>query len=286
MITIKNNAILSIVLTLLFNISSISSFAQYSEDHPKHENHYSVETIETSDVLIEFENAHSQQTFTTVKLKVTNKTSDYILYKSNESTFIYAHGDFKVNGAGVLKHKNILIEPNSIESITLKLTGGNSFHVKDLKLDLKGFYKVKAKGNVIAVPDFKLPAETNNFVASPFECFLKKSIKEAEETIAVFECTYKGSQVGMINSTLLSFANDNSTINYVNVIRKDKVEIIHNGEIFKFKAVARIPKKIFDMQLNTMIIKWNSSFIESSEVFLKMPVVEFVFNPDITLLKN
>ena len=65
-------------------------------------------------------------------------------------------------------------EPNSIESITLKLTGGNSFHVKDLKLDLKGFYKVKAKGNVIAVPDFKLPAETNNFVASPFECFLKK----------------------------------------------------------------------------------------------------------------
>ena len=74
------------VLTLLFNISSISSFAQYSEDYPKHENHYSVETIETSDVLIEFENAHSQQTFTTVKLKVTNKTSDYILYKSKKET--------------------------------------------------------------------------------------------------------------------------------------------------------------------------------------------------------
>ncbi len=166
--------------------------AQRSPDDPKHENHYAVEKIENDDVLIEFMDAHSQQEFTKVKVKITNKTNDYILFKSSETVFKYEHGTYKPKGGGLFKGENLLIEPMKTETKQHRVSGDNKFHVEKLQLELNGFYKIPANGKVVEAPEFQLPPANNDFTAGPFKCTLEKSKEETQETSALFNCVYQG----------------------------------------------------------------------------------------------
>ena len=275
------------LLGLVLSLSTLSLTAQgYKEDDPKHENHYDVKMIDTPELTIEFSGAHSQQAFTMIKLKITNKTNDYILYNTKETVFKYAHGDVQVKGAGMFKGSSILIEPKGKESVQLKVSGGNTFHVKDLKLDLKGFNRVSSKGKVFTAPDFQLPAANNSFETGPFECVLNKSVQKTAETKAEFDCTYKGDQVAIVDPSKASITSSKLTQKYANDNKKDKTEILFPNENYKFDLIVHIPGKVLDMQFATLQVQWNGTFTESTATKLNVGVAEFQFNQETTTLKN
>ena len=274
-------------LGICFTLAAFSAFAQRPVTDPKHENHYSVKTIDTPEYTIEFSNAHSQQTFTLVKIKITNKTNDYLLYKSNETVFKYGSTDVPVKGGGGMFGKeSIYIEPKGIETKTLKVSSGMSnFHVESLKAELKGFYRVSAKGTVVPAANFQLPASKNDFTAGPFECSLLKSKQETGETSAKFNCVYQGDNVAIVSPAKLNVLTKGDQ-KYANDNRKDKTKLLEPKDDYKFEAVFHIEGKILDMQFATLFIEWNDTFSESKAVPLSSNTADFVLNPEETLLKN
>ncbi len=272
-----------LALGLTFATSSIQ--AQISEDHIKHSYHFDVQTIETPELTFEFSGAHTQQEFVYVKVKITNKTNDYILYKMKDSFFSMPSGQAQVKGGGLLKGSNVLIEPKGKESVTFKVSGSN-FHVKDVKLNLSGFNRVSSKGKAFTAPDFTLPASNNSFETGPFECVLNKSEQKTSETKAEFECTYKGDQVAIVDPSKSSLTSAKLTQKYANDNKKDKADILYPNDTYKFDVVAHIPGKVLDMQFATLIVQWNGTFTESTAVPLKTVTAPFVFNQETTNLKN
>lgn len=268
------------LLAICFNLN-----AQRSPDDPKHENHYSVEKIDNDDLTIEFFDAHSQQEFTKVKLKITNKTKDYIFFKSSEAVFKYAHGDYKPKSGGMFKGMDLLIEPMATETKVLTVSGDKKFHVKELKVELNGFYKIPADGKVQEVPDFQLPPANNDFTAGPFKCNLEKSKQETKETSSQFKCVYQGKEVAFVDPAKLSVKIKSGQL-YANDNRKDKMEMLMPGEETKFTAQFHVPGKIEDMQFATMFIVWKETFSESKMVPMKMMSANFVFDPGVTEGKN
>lgn len=268
-------------------LTGFSAVAQRKVTDPKHENHYSVKTIDTPEYTIEFSNAHSQKTFTLVKIKIINKTNDYLLYKSNETVFRYGSTDVKVTGGGgMFGNASIYIEPKGTETKTLKVSSGMSdFHVDNLKLELNGFYRVSATGTVITAPNFQLPASKNDFTAGPFECSLLKAKQETGETAAKFNCVYKGDNIGIVSPAKLNVLTKGE-LKYANDNRKDKTKLLAPKDDYKFEAVFHIEGKILDMQFATLFIEWNDTFSESKAVALSANTADFVLNPEETLLKN
>ncbi len=118
--------------TLFFLVASISLIAQ-TKDDLKHENHYKkLAPIENEYYKIEFSDAHSQQQFSFVKVKITNKTNDYLYFEPSECIFRYEFGEFNTKG------KRNVIKPNKSSSKVLKVTGDNNFHVENLEVIIKG----------------------------------------------------------------------------------------------------------------------------------------------------
>jgi hypothetical protein len=282
----KNLLPTALLMSLTLSVSICETLqAQRKEDDPKHEYHYSVKPIETNEVKVEFSDAHSQQEFSNVKVKVTNKTTDYILFKTKESAFKYDFGEVHPGVGGLFRGANMMVLPKDSDTRILKATGGNKFHVKQLTLQLDGFYLVPAEGKTQEAPDFKLPAAVNEFKAGNFKCTLEKVKKETKETQVTFKCTYQGNDIGIVDPSRITLKTEDGQ-EYANDNKKDKAELVLPGEEVKIVATYHVPGKITDMQFANMLLIWKNTFIESKATPLKVGSANFEFDPGMTEGKN
>ena len=274
------------LLAALFAVSVVmTAQAQRKPSDPKHENHYKVEPIDTDVLHIEFIDAHSQQAFTQVKLKITNKTEDFIYFKGNEPTFKYEFGEEHASGGGMFQSMNMVIDPKATETKILKVSGGKNFHVEKLTLILDGFYRISSEGKKLNAPDFQIPASKNEFQVGDFTCNLEKMKKETKETAVHFKCNYNGSDVGKIEANKLVLLPGNGQ-EFANENRKNEVELVLPGESAKIVGVWHIPGKTVDMQFATMNIVWKDTFTESKMKPIKVGDAKFVLDPGVTEAKN
>lgn len=266
-------------LTLLLIITS--AFSQRKENDPKHEYHYKkLSDIETSEVKIEFSDAHSQLEFTKIKLKITNKTGDYILFKPSEVVFKNENGEFTVTG------KDDIIRPFQTDSKVLTVKGGTGFHVKTLTIALKGFYKIPTKGTVQEAADFQLPASANDFTAGPFQCTLSKISKKTDATEVLFKCTYTGSEYGLLQPAKIVVKTEKGE-EYATVKSTAKPSLLERGDKDSFTAKFEIPAKVVDMQFSTLHIVWKDTFSESSKSDLMISsLLNLELDPGMTDAKN
>ncbi len=260
-------------------------YAQRKTTDPKHENHYQVKPIETDEVAISFSDTHSQQAFTHAKIKVTNKTTDYIVFKTKEAVFKYDFGDYNPGVGGIFRSSNMMVLPKDSDTRILKVTGSTKFHVETLKLQLDGFYRVSSEGKTQEAPDFKLPAAVNEFKAGAFKVSLEKIKKETDETAVNFKCIYEGNDIGIVDPTKVVLKLENGQ-EYANDNRKGKVELLLPGEDIKFTVVFHVPGKVTDMQFANMLLVWKNAFIESKAVPFKVGTATFEFDPGMTEAKN
>ena len=202
------NTVKHLIAFILITCVSISH--GQDKDDEKHENHYKqLAAYETDLFKIEFSDAHSQKSFTIVKVKISNKSNDYLEIDPSKIKFKYDFGSFspKVN--------TFLIEPKKSKSKTFKISGDNNFHVDKLELFLSGFSIIPTKGNKIDVDQFQLPASTNNIDVNGLQCTLSKLSQETKETSAKFNCKNETGSFLIVNPSKLA-VNSEKTSPYAN----------------------------------------------------------------------
>ena len=122
------------LLTTLFFLPSL--MAQTSETDPRHENHYKyIAPIITDEVKIEISNMYSQMNFAQIKLRITNKTNDFMALKSDEIIFRMNGIEYRPNG------KIFMIGPRDYITRTIRVDGDNRFHIDRFSIDFDGFYR-------------------------------------------------------------------------------------------------------------------------------------------------
>ncbi len=171
-----------------------TAFAQKKEKEVKYEKmYYKNLTKETDDITITVDNAVSTDGETKFKLKIENKTSNFLIYKPEESKFV-------VNGKEMKsKEKVLIIKPNSSDFRIINLKGEKFNSVKTYSFVMEGLYSVSPDSKGIAAPDFKLPPSVNDLSAGSFKCSMTKLYKESDATDVKFKCVYNGSKIGFID---------------------------------------------------------------------------------------
>ena len=265
------------------------SFAAFSQEITNYETVYysdpqEVEIPDNTGVKLEIKNVVAVKENAKLALKVSNDGKDIIIYQPSESTFKYEFGDVKPS------EKEIIIAPGKSKSKTINVNGGDKFRQEKFSIETGGFYLVAVAANTVEAEDFQLPASRNNVEAGNFEIVLKSYKASTAEAHAIFEVTYTGDKIGLVNSSNLSVrAKKNKSeeeVTYANDYKDSDVELLRKGEKTKFHAVFHIEGRIVDMQFATMFIEWNDTFVESEAVPMNSATIPVTWDAGLTNAKK
>ena len=215
---------------------------------------YKEATIETDDYNIYIIDAIANIKQAKFKIKIFNKTNDYLVIKPSEFKYIN-------NQKTVLsRDKTYIISPNEEETEVVDFRG-NEMLAEKYTVEFKGIYKASAGGRVYSVPNFELPPTTNEFIVENITCNLKKDDLKTDKSVAKFECVYTGDGVAIINPMKIVAIMPNGKEN-VNT-KKNQPIILEKGKSDDFSTVFLEVPGAGDMQKSGIKIKWNEAFRES-----------------------
>jgi hypothetical protein len=240
--------------------------------------YYKNTVVETNEVTLSVDNAVSTDNVTKFKLKITNKTNDFIMLKPEECKFV-------INGKEMKPHeKPKIINPNDYATYTFDMAGAGYNSVKNYTFEVDGLYKVTTSGTVTEVPDFKLPATSNDFKAGNYSCTLSKLTKESGKTEAKFECSYTGDKIGIVFPDKMTVkmpdGNEYAAVKPTGLLAKSGPVILTKGEKESFSGNWNRMEggKTMDMQKVDMYIKWHDTFTEATPEKLKNETLKLEFD--------
>lgn len=239
---------------------------------------YKSTTLENQEVVIFIDNAVSTATETKFKLKLTNKTSDFILFKPEECRFIVNGKESKPTE----KHK--VIEPNSSDFLTVNLKSEGLNTVKNYTFVVGGLYLVSTQGIVVPATEFKLPPSKNEIKFGGFTVAMDKLYKETDRTDVKFKCTYSGDKIAVIYPTRLAVqmpdGNEYANAKGDGLLGKKGAILIRPGQTESFVATWERFEggRAMDMQLVDMFINWNDTYTESVPFLLKSETLKLEFD--------
>lgn len=273
----------------LIAIGLLSASVSFAQDLNKFETIYytdpePTELPGTSDVKIELKNVVTQKELAKFAIKVVNDGSDIILFQPSASTFKFSFGDFHPD------EKELVIAPSKSKSKTFSVLGSNQFRQEQFSYETTGFSRVPVDGAVSKAEDFQLPAARNNFEAGEFNVILKSYKATTDEAKAIFEVTYTGDKVGLVNGANLSVRAKNSKtgeeIIFANDDKNSNIELLRKGDKAKFDAVFHIEARILDMQFATMYVVWNNTFTESEVIPMEGGSIPVTWDAGLTNAKK
>jgi hypothetical protein len=254
------------------NLLSAQKEVKYAKLYYKNMN------VENSDVTISVDNAVSTDGETKFKLKITNKTNDFIIYKPEESKFIINGKESKPT------EKSKTIKPNDSDWMIINLKGPNYNGVKSYSYALDGLYKVSATEKGIATPDFRLPVTKNEFKTGNFTVKVNKVYKESDATNLKLDITYNGDKIGVINAekagTLMPDGNEYASVKSTGLLAKSGPVLLKKGETESVTLNWNRMEggKAMDMQKVEMMIKFNDMFSEATPQKLKPETLQMEFD--------
>jgi len=272
---------ISTVLILVVSLfMSAKSYCQIQTTDPRHVNIYNdITNLETDEYAISIEDVVSNVKYVKFKIKIINKTADYLLFKGEECAFVSGSIAAKAD------EKPAFIDPFSSKSKVIEFKGTDNFHVDNFEITIKGLYKVVIGSNVFAAPDFQLPPNMKDFTAGQFSCNMLKTEQKTQSTWAKFGCKYNGQKIGFVNpAKCVVRIPDGKEFATANL--KSKSEMLLPGEESKFTAEFQIPGKVTDMQFTTMNIIWKDSFSETTATPLASQKAQFKIDEAKTSVKN
>lgn len=265
-----------------FGTASAQRGKKDPKDDPKYTHYYQdvEDAIETKQVVLEFTNAVSRLDMLKFKTKFTNNTGNFLLINPSE---------FAISGDGVEskpKEKEFILDPNDKKSKTIDLKDGENLRYDEFEVAPEGFAIISTDGTPVSMPEFQLPASTNNIESGNFSVNLKNLKQETKETWARFEIKYTGDDYAIIDPSRISvkiesgqqFANDN---------RKSKTILLEKGDKKTISAIFHIPAKVVDMQFATLMVQWGDAMMETkAEPFEIDESVTFELDEALTNDKN
>lgn len=272
----KNKKMKKIALVCIALTTMLTATAQKEKKYEKL--YYKNVLLETSEITISVDNAVSTEGETKFKLKITNKTADYIMFKPEECKFIVNGKESKPS------EKPKTIEPNSSDWLIVNLKGAGYNSVKNYSFEIGGLYKISTSGTVVATPDFKLPASKNDFKAGNFNLNMGKLTKESDKTKAEFACAYNGDKVAIVFPSKMGLkmpdGNEYASVQPKGLLAKKGPILMTKGqtETITGNWERMVGGKAMDMQKVEMFIKWNETFTEVTPEKLKNESLAFEFD--------
>jgi hypothetical protein len=257
-----------LAVTLLIGFNSYSQKKAKKID-PAVKYIYKETTLETDDYNIYIIDAIAVGKQVKFKIKIFNKTNDYLLVKPGEINYVY-------EGKTIFcRDKNFVIQPNEEETEVLDFRG-TDMQTDKFTLELKGIYKASAGGQITKVPNFDLPPTKNEFTEGNFSCTLKKNESVTAKAFAKFDCIYTGDGIGIMSPNKCVAVMPNGTDNPNS--KKNKTMILERGKKDDFTAVFPEVSGAGDLQKSTISIKWNETFRESKLLKLDLAKVEMILD--------
>lgn len=257
---------LLLVIGLVLEISAFSQKKEKKLD-PGIKFFYKEVTVETDDYKAYFVDVVAVGKQIKYKIKLFNKTNDYLYVKPNEIVYV---SDSKTL---MSTDKNYVVPPNEEVSAVLDYKA-TELQVDKFKIELKGIYKVSAGGKITRIPNFDLPPSKNDFTSGNFYCILKKSDSETAKSYAKFECAYNGDVIGIINpnKSIAIMPNGSDNANSKNT----KPMLLEKSKLDDFTVVFMEVKGAGDMHKKPIAINWNETFREAKPVKLSPSTAEFI----------
>lgn len=273
-----------LILAILAVSTMLTASAQKEKKYDKL--YYKNIILETSEITITVDNAVSTDGETKFKLKITNKTADYIMFKPEECKFIVNGKESKPS------EKPKTIEPNSSDWLIVNLKGPGYNSVKNYTFEIAGLYKVSTSGTVIPTPDFKLPASKNDFKTGNYNLNMGKLTKESGKTKVEFDCAYNGDKVGIVFPSKMGLkmpdGNEYASVQPKGLLAKKGPILLTKGQIETISGNWERMEggKAMDMQKVEMFVKWNETFTEATPEKLKNESLAFEFDEALTEAKK
>lgn len=257
------------ILLAISLLIGINSFSQKKEKKPDEGTKYLYKeaTVETDDYNIYLMDIIAVGKQVKFKIKIFNKTNDFLLVKPNEICFV--SGDKTIFSTD----KTIVVQPNEEESEVIDFKG-SEMQVDKFSVEIKGIYKASAGGQIIRIPNFNLPPTKNDFTIGNFTCTLKKHESKTDKAFGKFECSYTGDGIGIINPIKCIAIMPNGTENPN--AKKNKAMILEKGKSDDFTAIFNEIPGAGDLQKISIAINWNETFRESKLAKLKTSKIELV----------
>ncbi len=269
----------SIFITLLFIVLSGIIFGQKTSEFSKIS--YNIpEDVITDEYTVSVKNIVATKEYCKLAVTITNKTDDILMFVPQQGEFVFEFGKRKPTT------KDFYIMPHDSKTKTLTVNGSNEFLQEKFSAKLGFLVRISTKEKVIKTPNFTIPATKNSFKTGDFNVVLKKYSASTKEAKAIFECTYNGPSIAVVNSAHLSVQAKNKKtdeiIVYANENKKHKPTPLKNGDKVKITAVFHIPGRIVDMQFATMEIIWNETFIVTEPETYILPAMNFEINKSLS----
>jgi len=273
------------ILPLLFSLLllSVSGFAQRKETDPAYEKHYAdVAPIETDEIRIEVIRPHSQQAFSQIALKITNKTDDYIVVKKHAITFRSAENGY---GDKHPKEDIDLVEPKGEITRSIKVEGGIGFRVDKLEVLFDGaFSRAAPNGTPTGGGEFKMKPDNNSIMMGQFAITLKKWKFDAREVTADFKVRYRGEGVGLVSEELLKIRKEDGTF-LKNTEAKAKPFVMAPMATRTVTVVRPFAKDEVGKN-GSIFIVWDEALQESLGTPFQVPGLSFQYDAEKTKAEN
>lgn len=260
------------ILLVISLLIGINCFAQKKEKKPEDLKYFYKEaTLETDDYNVYLMDIVAVGKQVKFKIKIFNKTNDYLLVKPSEINFLA--GD-----KTVFSHdKTFVVQPNEEETEVIDFKGTDML-VDKFFIEINGIYKASAGGQIIRTPSFNLPPTKNEFTIGNLTCTLKKNESTTAKAFGKFECLYTGDGIGIINPNKCIAIMPNGTDNPN--AKKSKILILEKGKSDDFTAIFNEVAGAGDLQKSSISINWNETFRESKLAKLNSSKIELIRNPE------
>lgn len=265
-------------LSLSLIICSTLIFAQKKKNvDPGYKYIYKETSFETDDYKIYIEDATAIDAWSKLKVRVFNKTNDYLILKPTDVTF-------KIDGKEIQgTDKQLIIVPNDEASKVIDVKGPGC-QVDNYSITIKTLYKVAANSPAIKAEDFVIPVAKNDFKAGNFKCTLKKHELKTDKSAFKFVCTYEGDGIGILAPTQIAAVTpkgqDNANYN------RNKGTLLERGKSDDFIVDIREIPNSGDMQKEPWKLKWNETFKESKIEMIAGGTINLELDPAKTAEKN
>ncbi|MDQ3048909.1 MAG: hypothetical protein M3R27_15270 [Bacteroidota bacterium] len=237
-------------------------------------------TIENNHVKVTVEDAVATPAGIKFRLKIFNKTNDYVVYKPVESSFKIGGKDYKP------EEKWLIIRPNEDDYRTVNLKGAGFVIPENFNFVLSGLYKFSPESPGVSAPDFKLPAAQNEFKAGNFTVTLVKFKKETARTDAKFKVTYSGDKIGIFEPNKVAMKMPDGK-EFANFYSDKKPLIFAKGDMDDFAVAWKdIPNTSGDMQKVDMNILWRNAFKEITPDKIDSQILNLQFDKEMSDAKG
>jgi hypothetical protein len=242
--------------------------------------------VENNDVTITVDNAVSTDGETKFKLKITNKTNDFLILKPEECKFVINGKEMKPT------EKWLIISPNESDFRIINLKGAQYNSVKNYTFVLDGLYKVSTAEKGISTPDYKLPVNKNEFKTGNYTVKMNKLYKESDATNLKFDITYNGDKMGIVFSekagVVMPNGNEYATVKSTGLLAKSGPILMKKGqtESVTLNWDRMEGGKAMDMQKVDMLVKFNDMFTEAAPEKLKPETLTFEFDEAVSNAKG